>query len=169
VNSVVLGAAFVWNLPELPAVPGITGRATLGISDSVSFALDTLVPVAGGELASQQMVAKVRTAWLRVGPRVHGASGDFELSAAALAGPALTWATADALAPRVGTTDLTTGAVVTVSAFVEYPRGAPLFASASAAASALLPSVRVNLGEAARSPRGSWPLDATIGVGARWQ
>ncbi len=169
VNSVVLGAALVWNLPEFPAAPGVTGRATLGLTDSVGFVLDALVPVTGRELASHEVVAKVRTAWLRAGPRVRSAFGDFDFSAAALAGPALTWASASAFAPRVGTTDVTTGAVLTVSAFVEYPRRAPVFASASAAASALLPGVRVNLGEEARAPRGFWPLDASIGFGARWE
>jgi hypothetical protein len=169
VNSVVLGAAFVWNLPDFPAAPGVAGRATLGLTESVGFTIDTFVPVSGRELASEDVVAKVRTAWFRVGPRVHGSAGDFELSAAALAGPALTWATADAFAPRIGTTDVTTGAVLTLSGFIEYPRRAPVFACASTSASALLPGVRVELGDSAPAPRGFWPLEASIGFGARWE
>jgi hypothetical protein len=169
VNSVVLGAAFVWSLPELPPAPGVTARAMLGVRESVGFLIDAFVPVSGRELASQEVVAKVRTAWLRAGPRIHGSSGDFELSAAALAGPALTWATAEALAPRVGTTDVTTGAVLTLSACVEYPRKVPVFAYGAAAASALLPGVRVDLGDEASAPRGFWPLEASIGVGVRWE
>jgi hypothetical protein len=169
VNSVVLGAAFVWCLPDLPPAPGVTARATLGVTDSLGFMIDAFVPASARELASRQVVAKIRMAWLRAGPRLHGSSGDFELSAAALAGPALTWATAEALAPRVGTTDVTTGAVLTLSAFVEFPRKAAVFAHGSAAASALLPGVRVRLGDEASAPRGFWPLEASIGVGARWQ
>jgi hypothetical protein len=169
VNSIVLGAAFVWNLPDFPAAPGVAGRATLGLTEFLGFTIDTFVPVVGRELASPDVVAKARTAWLRVGPRVHESAGDFELSAAALAGPALTWATAEALAPRIGTTDVTTGAVLTLSGFVEYPRRAAVFACASGSASALLPGVRVNLGDNAAAPRGFWPLEASIGFGARWE
>jgi hypothetical protein len=169
VNSFVLAATIVWNLPDFPAAPGVTGRGTLGLTESIGFAMDAFVPVTGRELSSQEVVAKVRTAWVRVGPRFHGAAGDFDLSAAALAGPALTWATADAVAPRVGTTDVTTGAVLTLGAFIEYPRRAAVFACASASASVLLPGVRVNLGDDAPAPRGSFPFDTAIGFGARWQ
>lgn len=168
VNSVVLAATIVWNLPDFPAAPGVSGRGTLGITRSMSFAIDAFVPVAGRELSSQEMVAHVRTAWVRVGPRFHAAAGDFELSAAALAGPSVTWATAEALTPRVGTADVTAGAVLTLGAFVEYPRSAAVFACASASASALLPGVRVNLGDTA-PPRGAFPLETSVGFGARWE
>jgi hypothetical protein len=168
VNSAVLAAAFVWNLPDFPLASGVTGRATLGVVPSVGIAIDAFVPIEGRELASETVTATVRTSWLRVGPRFRGALGDFDLSVAALAGPALTWATAVASLPRIGTTDVATGAIVTLSSFVEYPRRAAVFTCASVSASALLPGVEVNLGDDAPAPRGAWPIEASIGFGARW-
>jgi hypothetical protein len=168
VNSAVIGMAVVRNFPDFPTAPGVVGRATLGVVPSLGIAIDTFFPVAGRELVGPDVTATVRTAWLRVGPRFGGAIGDLHLSGAALAGPAVTWATAVAELPRVGGADVTTGAVLTLAAFFEYPRRGPVFACGSASASALLPGVKVNLGDGAPVPRGSWPLETSIGVGARW-
>jgi hypothetical protein len=167
-SSLVLGSALVRNLPDFPAAPGVTTKATLGILPSFGIVLDVLVPTIGRELASEALTATLRTAWFRAGPRFGGALGDFELSALALAGPAITWATGVARPPRIGTTDVTTGAVLTLALSFEYPRGTPIFACASGAASALLPGVRVNLGTSADPPRGSFPLEASVGIGARF-
>jgi hypothetical protein len=167
-NSAALGAAVVWNLPDFPAAPGATARATLGLVPHVGIVIDTFVPIVGRELASDEVTATVRTAWLRVGPRIGRWFGDFHFSGAALAGPALTWATAVAAPPRTGTADVSPGAILTLSALAEYPRGATIFACASASASALLPGAQVNLGDDAAAPEGSWPVEATIGFGARW-
>jgi hypothetical protein len=158
----------MWNLPDVPAASGISARATLGLVPSLSIALEAFAPINVRELASEALTAKVRTTWIRVGPGFAGTLGDFELSAAALAGPALSWATAEARPPRVGTTDVTTGAVITLSAFVAYPRRTAVFAYASSAASALLPGIEVNLADTEPQPRGSFPLEASIGFGARW-
>ena len=79
----------------------------------------------------------------------------------------MSWATAVALAPRIGTADVSPGALFSLAVGVEYPRRSPVFAGASASASALLPGLRLNLGEG-ESPRGSWPLEAGIALGARW-
>ncbi len=167
-NSAVVGAAVVWNLPDFPAAPGVAARATLALVPSVGLLIDTFVPAVGRELASDEVTATVRTAWFRVGPRIGAGIGDFHLSGAALAGPALTWATAVASPPRTGTADVSPGAILTLGGLIEYPRGASVFASASVAASALLPGAQVKLGDAAPAPRGSWPVEASIGFGARW-
>ena len=119
------------------------------------------------ELSSSEVRATVRTAWLRVGPRLGGAVGDFEFSAAALAGPAVTWVTAEADLPRVGTADVSTGAILSLAALVEYPRTTPVFASLSASASALLPGAKVDLADG-DPPRGAFPVEASIGFGVRW-
>jgi hypothetical protein len=167
-NSAALGAAVVWNLPDFPAAPGVTARATLALVPHVGILIDAFVPTAGRELASEEVTATVRSAWFRVGPRIGKGLGDFDLSVAALAGPAITWATAVASPPRTGAADVSPGAVLTLSAFVEYPREATIFACAAASGSALLPGARVNLGDDATSPRGSFPVEASIGFGARW-
>ena len=168
VNSLVLGTAVVLNVPDFPVAPGVVLRGTLGISASIGIAIDAFVPTTGRELESPEVTATLRSSWLRVGPRFGWALGDFELSAAALAGPAVTWATGEARPPRVGTTDVTPGAVLSLATFLEYPRTASVFACASASASALLPGVRVDLGDSVSMPQGSWPLEAAIGIGARW-
>ena len=167
-NGLVLGTGLVRNFPDFPTTPGITGRGTLGVVSSVGLVIEAFVPIMSGELASEAMTAKIRTSWLRVGPRLNWRLGDFELSGAVLAGPALTWATAVAAPPRAGTTDLATGAIVTLGAFLEYPAATAVFGSASVSGSALLPGARVNLGEGAPAPRGYWPVDASIGFGVRW-
>jgi hypothetical protein len=167
VNGALVGTALVLNLPDFPALPGVVGRATLGVVPSLGIAIDAFVPTTGREVESAEVTAALRTTWFRVGPRFRGAAGDFDLSVAALAGPAITWAVGEARPPRVGTTDVTTGAVLSLAAFVEYPRSGPVFACASASASALLPGVRVDLVDG-DPPEGSWPLEAAIGFGVRW-
>lgn len=166
-NDVVVGSTFVSNLPDFPLSPGVFTRATLGVTRAAGLALDAFFPTSGRELSSSEVTATVRTAWLRLGPRLGGPLGDFELSAAALAGPAVTWATAVATPPRVGTADVSTGAILSLAAFVEYPRATPVFASLSASASALLPGAKVDLGDD-DPPRGSFPVEASIGFGVRW-
>jgi hypothetical protein len=167
-NSVLLGGALMLNAPDFPIVPGVTTNANLGVTRSVSLLVDALWPVSGAELESPEVTAKVRTAWLRIGPRLRWAAGDFDLSGALLAGPALSWATAVARAPRAGAADVTAGAVLSIKALAEYPRRTAIFAFASASASVLLPGARVKLDGSVSEPLGTFPLEASIGLGARW-
>lgn len=166
-NSLALGVAVLGNAPGYPAAPSVTLRASLGMSAAADLVVDALLPTAGAEVTSTQMTATLRTAWVRVGPRLRWAAGDFELSSAVLAGAAISWATAVAVPPRVGATDISPGALFSLAAAVEYPRRSPVFASIAASGSMLLPGLRTNLGEG-ESPRGSWPLEAGIALGTRW-
>ncbi len=168
VNGVGLGVAIWQNLPDYPVSPGVLFRATLGASARVSLSVEAFAPTRGAELADAEVTATVRTAWLRVGPRLGWKLGDLELFGALLAGPALTWATATARPPRVGTADVSPGALLSISAALEYPSRSPIFASASASASALLPGLRLHLADGSPAPSGSWPIDAAVGVGARF-
>jgi hypothetical protein len=168
VNSLVLGMALALNLPDYPAMPGASLRAALGARVNASLVVEAFVPTRGAELSGAGVTATVRTAWLRVGPRIGGELGDFELWGAVLAGPAVTWATAIAQAPRIGTADVSLGVLLSAAGALEYPRKNPVFASLSASASALLPQLRLRLGDDSRRPRGAWPVDASVGVGARW-
>ncbi len=167
-NSVMAGGAVMANVPGFPTVPAVTTSASLGITRSSALVFDALWPVVGAELTSPEVTASVRTAWLRIGPRLRWAAGDFDLSGAVLAGPALSWATAVADAPRIGAADVTAGAVFSVMTLVEYPRRAPIFAALALSASALVPEVRVKLDESVSEPRGAWPVTASLGLGARW-
>jgi hypothetical protein len=166
-NSALVGTALVLNLPDFPVAPGIVGRATLGVVPSLDLAIDAFVPTTGREVSSDEVTAALHTTWLRVGPRFRTSTGDVALSVAALAGPAVTWATGEARPPRIGTTDVTPGAVLSLAVYVEYPESAAVFASASASASALVPGVRVDLGDE-DAPKGAWPVEAAIGFGVRW-
>jgi hypothetical protein len=166
-NSAVLGLAVLRNLPDHPAMLGATLRTTLGIGSRAGLTLDAFVPVTGSELESSLVTATLRVAWLRLGPRLGFEPGGFYVSGALLAGPAISWAEAVARAPRIGTADVSVGALLSAAVLVEYPRRAPVFACASASASALLPGSRVDLGDPA-PPRGSWPIEASLGLGARW-
>jgi hypothetical protein len=167
-NAVMVGGAVVLGVPDFPVVPAVTTSANLGITPSTALLVDALWPVGGAELESADVVATVRTAWLRIGPRLGWGTGDFALSGAALAGPALTWATAVAHPPKAGAADVTAGVVISLKALVEYPRRTPIFALASASASALLPAVRVKLDESVSEPLGAFPFEASIGLGVRW-
>jgi hypothetical protein len=167
VNSLELGAGVLGNAPDYPAAPVVVLRANLGIDSAAGLWIDAVVPTSGADLTGAQMTATVRTGWMRVGPRVGGAVGDFELSGALLAGAAITWATAVATPPRIGTADVSPSAVFSLAAALEYPRRSTLFACASASASALLPGLRVDLGNG-DAPLGAWPLEAAIALGARW-
>ena len=168
VNSVALGAAVLLNAPDLPAAPAVVFQANFGWNSLAGLAIDALLPTTGAELESPQVTATVRTAWLRLGPRVSWTSGDFGLSGALLAGPALSWATAVARAPRIGTAAVAGGAVLSLGAALEYPARSPVFACLSGSASALVPSVRLKLGEGYSAPRGGWPIQAAIALGFRW-
>jgi len=167
-NSLLLGASLVRNFPDFPVTPGIAARAALGVVPALSLAVDVFVPTTGAELSSQAVTADVRTAWIRLGPSLDWSLGDFELSLAALAGPALTWATAEASLPRAGTTDIAHSAILSVGTSVQYPRTSALFGSVALSGSALLPGARVNLGDGGSAPQGSWLIDASVGVGVRW-
>jgi hypothetical protein len=167
-NSVTLGGAVMLNAPEFPVVPAVTTGANLGITRSSAILVDALFPVGGAELESPDVTATVRTAWFRMGPRLRWAAGDVDISGALLAGPAVSWATADARAPYVETADVTAGAVVSLEAIVEYPRRTPIFAVAGVSASALLPGIHVKLDESVPEPLGAFPLEASLGLGARW-
>jgi len=168
VNSAAVGMALLLNLPDYPATLSAVLRATLGISSRAGLVIDALLPTTGSELESSLVTATVRTAWLRVGPRLGWEPGDFYLSGALLAGPAITWANAVARGPRIGTADVSPGAVISLATLVEYPRRTPIFACASVSASALLPGTRVELGDEGPAPQGSWPIEASFGFGARW-
>ena len=168
VNSVALGPAVLFNAPDHPAVPAIVLQNDLGWNSMVGLEFDALVPTTGAELASPEVTATVRTAWLRVAPRLAWESGDLKLSGAVLAGPAISWATAVARAPRVGTAAVAAGAVLSLGAAVEYPARSPVFARVSGAASALVPNLRLRLGDGYNAPQGGWPVDAAIALGVRW-
>jgi hypothetical protein len=167
-NSVTFGGAVMLNAPEFPVVPAFVTGANLGITPSAALSIDALVPVGGAELESPSVTASVRTAWLRIGPGLRWAGGDFDISGSLLAGPAVSWATAEARAPLAGTTDVTVGAVVSVKTTIEYPRRTPIFALVGASASALLPGIYVKLDESVSEPLGAFPLEASVGLGARW-
>ena len=168
VDSLVLGPGIVRSFPDFPTTLGISARGTLGIVPSLGLVIDVFVPATSGELASDAVTAEIRATWVRVGPRLGWELGDFELSAAALAGPAFTWATATAVPPRQGAADVSAGAILTLGAFLQYPARSALFGAASVSGSALLPAPRVHLADAARAPRGYFPLEASLGLGVRW-
>jgi hypothetical protein len=167
-TSASLGPALLLNLPDFPAALGVEARATLDVASHVALTFDTFVPALGSELASESVTATARTTWLRAGPRWFWTQGELGLSTAVLVGPALTWASAVARAPRRGTADIEPGAVVSLVQYAEYPAHTPWFCSATLSGSALLPGARVRLWSDAPSPRGSFPIVASVGLGARF-
>lgn len=166
-NSVALGAGVLGNAPHYPAAPVVMLRGNLGITSALALVFDGVLPTSGAELRSASMTATVRTGWLRVGPRFAWTVGAFDVSGALLAGAAVTWATAVAVPPRIGTADVAAGALFSLGAAVEYPRRSLVFACASASASALLPGLRLDLGDG-DAAYGGWPLEAALALGVRW-
>jgi hypothetical protein len=168
VNSVAVGAAVLLNTPHHPAAPAVVLQTNLGWNSAAGLQIESLIPTTGAELASPEVTATVRTAWLRLGPRLAWIFDDFKLAGALLAGPALSWASAVARAPRVGTTAVAAGAVLSLGAAIEYPAHSPVFACVSGSASALVPNLRLKLGDGQSAPRGAWPMDAAVALGVRW-
>ena len=167
-SSASIGPALLFTLPDFPAAPGVEARVTLGVARRVGLTFDVFVPVLGSELASDVVTATARTTWLRVGPRFVWSTDEVALSTALLAGPALTWATGVADVPRAGGADVSPGAVVSLVQYTEYPARTSWFSSATVSASALLPGARVKLWDGEPSPRGSFPIVASVGLGKRW-
>ncbi len=167
-NSASLGPALFLNLPDFPAALGVEARATPAAASDVELTLDVFVPGLGSELASESVTATARTTWLRLGPRFQWTRREIVLSSAFVAGPAFTWATAVAREPRAGRADIAPGAVVSLVQYAEYPARTSWFGSATVSASALLPGARVKLWDDEPSPRGSFPVVASVGFGTRF-
>lgn len=167
-NALALGPALMLGFPDHPPALAVALRTITGLGSHTALVLDAAMPATGAELRSPDVTATVRTAWLRLGPRLHTDLGDLLLAGALLGGPAVTWATAVARSPRVGTSDVSTGALFSLSGSVEYPKDTPVYAAAATSISLLLPGVRVKLGDATPPPRSFVPFEASMGLGLRW-
>jgi hypothetical protein len=167
-NMLRAGPALFWDPSVAPPVLAAALRADLGISKPWSIALDLLVPLGASEISALEATASVRTAWLRFGPSLSFELEDFALSTALLAGPALTWATAEARTPRVGSADVDPGFVASLATGLRYPARAKVFASLDVAASTRPPWARLALGPGTSPELGVVLLDACVGLGARW-
>jgi hypothetical protein len=167
-NALRAGPALFWDPRVASPVLAAALQADLGVTARWSITLDLLVPLGASEIRALEATASVRTAWLRFGPSLSLELDDFALSTALLAGPALTWATAEARTPRVGTADADPGFVASIATGLRYPARAKVFASVAAAVSTRPPWARLELGPGASPELGVVLLDACVGLGARW-
>ncbi len=166
-NSLSLGQSALIDPSGVPVRWGVALEATLPATANLSLSFDAVLPVSAAELNSSEVRARLRTAWVRGGTTLSWRVARANVTGSLLAGPALSWATAEAEPPRVGTADVALSALVSLGLGLEYPQDSGVFARASARATALLPAGQVALADDTRrlSPV---VIEATLGIGVRW-
>jgi hypothetical protein len=167
-NALTLATAAVVDAAGVPPLWGLELASTARIHANLAWQLAAFVPVTSAEIENASVSLRARTSWLRLGPSLHAELGAARAQVSLLAGPALTWASADARSPRVGTTDVALSSLVTLGAALQYPRESWLFVQGAAHLSALLPAVRLALAEDTSHALGPLLFDASFGVGLRW-
>jgi hypothetical protein len=120
------------------------------------------------DLVGDNVELSVRSAFARLGVSRAFTASPVRLSVAAAAGPAITWATARAAPPRVGTTAVGLGVILAAGVSAEYPSHAPVFALLRAQAATLVPRIRFQLGTERSEPLGRALVEVAFGLGARW-
>jgi len=167
-NQLALTQTALLDLAELPPLWGGALAAELAVSSNVRVAFDTFVPVSSVELANEDARVTLRAAWVRTGISWSWLAGDARVGAALLAGPALTWASAEARAPRVGAADAKLGALLTLATTLEYPSHSRVFLLAAFRASGLFPAVRVAVATDTSKALGPLVAESSLGVGVRF-
>lgn len=167
-NQLSLTQTALLDLADVPPLWGGALAAELAVHSGVRIAFDTFIPVSSVELANQEARVSLRSAWVRTGASIGWLAGDVRVGAALLAGPALTWATAEARAPRVGIADAKLGALLTLGATVEYPSRSRVFLLGGARLSALFPTVRIAVASDTSKTLGTLLAETSLGVGVRF-
>lgn len=167
-NQLSLTQTALLDLAELPPLWGGALAAELALNAGVRIAFDTFIPISSVELANQDARVTLRAAWVRTGVSLGWVAADARVGAALLAGPALTWASAEARAPRIGAADAKLGALLTLAATIEYPSRSRVFLLGAARASGLFPAVRVAVASDTSKALGPLLAEASLGVGVRF-
>jgi hypothetical protein len=146
---------------------GASVAVDLPATRTTGFSAETYLTLSPLRVENGEVRVAARVAWLRLGMRKRFLLSAVNVDVSAMLGPAVTWATADAVAPRIGSSDLTLGGLLSLGAQLEFPRDSSLFLRAAARASSLLPSVRFQLGSERTEPYGRLFLEGSLGLGVR--
>jgi hypothetical protein len=167
-NSVALSQTALLDLGGFPVLWGVGLHAQLGVTPALRLTIESFAPISAAELANQQAQVQTRLTWLRAGVEARLTQGAARLGCSLLAGPALSWATAEAEPPYIGAADVALSGLITLAGSVEYPSNSPVFVLGAARFSTLLPGVRVAVGGDTSHTLGPWLAEASLGVGVRW-
>lgn len=167
-NQLSLAQTAWLDLADLPPLWGGALAAELAVSDRVHVAFDTFIPISSIELTHEDTLVTLRAAWVRSGLGLRWEAGDARVGASLLGGAAITWARAEASAPRVGAADAKLGALVTLGATLEYPSRSRIFLLAAARASGIFPAVRVAVASDTSKTLGPLLAEGALGVGLRF-
>ncbi|MFZ5890473.1 MAG: hypothetical protein ACOY0T_05335 [Myxococcota bacterium] len=150
-----------------PVLWGSSLDAEFSTGTHSSIVCGGFFPISRAELSNSQAELRVGMAFVRVGAALRYSLGEFALSGSFVAGPALTWVSATATAPREGGSASAVSLLSGVGAQLVYPERSPIFALALARASLLLPGIRFALPNEAPHSLGPALLEASLGVGVR--
>lgn len=167
-NSVTLTQTALLDLGGFPVLWGAGLDAGLGVTPALRLVFETFVPISAAELANEQAQVQTRLTWVRVGLATRLTEGAARFGCSLLAGPALSWATAEAEPPYIGAADVALSGLVTLAGAVEYPSNSRVFVLGAARFSTLLPAVRVKVGSDSSNTLGPWLAEVSLGVGLRW-
>jgi hypothetical protein len=166
-HALAMGQTLIIDPAGFPALWGATLDAELALNRSMAIVLGGFFPIARAELSTPHAELRTGLTFLRVGPALRYSVARFTLAASLVAGPALTWVTARAVAPYAGRTDSVLGVFSGAGLVLTYPDRGPVFASIGSRASALLPGPRIRLPEQASMDLGPVLLEASLGIGLR--
>lgn len=166
-SSLELAQALVIDPGGFPLLWGASLDAELAVSRSFSLVGGGFFPITRPELASSEVSLTTGVAFARAGAALHLATSTVVVSASLTAGPAFTWASADAEAPRVGGSASTVSAIGSAGLRLDYPARGQVFAAAQARASLLLPAIRFAVAGAEARTLGPALLETSLGVGLR--
>lgn len=167
-NEVFATQSTVVAASEFPPLLGVSLGASVGVRRGFAITVESFWTARAAVLENESVRVSARSAWVRFGPELQSSLGAIRFRAALLAGPAVTWATARAELPRIGTADVAVSAIASLAASLEYPRTSTAFALLATRGSTLLPAVRLALGEDRSNDFGPWLLEASVGMGLRW-
>ncbi|MGC4087676.1 MAG: hypothetical protein QM756_07225 [Polyangiaceae bacterium] len=166
-SSLSLAETLVIDPAGFPVLWGSSLDAAVPLGRRVELVFGGFFPISRAELSNSTAELRAGLAFVRVGAALRYSLGGLALNASLVAGPTLSWVTAQANAPYVGGSASTLGALSALGVQLGYPERGPLFALGQCRASLLLPAVRFALPNDAPRTQGPLLFEASLGVGAR--
>jgi hypothetical protein len=144
------------------------GLAT-SVDRRLSLELDVFASLREGTLRGYERDLTLDAGWARLGPQLSWVTAPLRFAVSVQAGAAWVWVSARTKTPnRVGTTVMTTSALVSSGLTLECPTSTLLYFRAAGRVSRLLPGVEVARGDGTYVPFGALLVDMSVGFGIRW-
>lgn len=168
---VALNAAALLVLQPIGGRPfaGASVGVEHGVHHAIALGLEVFMPISESSADGPDRELSSAAAWARLGARAQESLPWLKLGASLHAGLALIWATARTRDPALlGGTELAKAAMLSAGLSLESPGESLLYVRATAHASRLLPSARVELGGGRAQDFGNLLVELGLAVGVRW-